>query len=652
MVISCILGGLGNQLHAYACGYSVAKYLGQELVLDVSDYVNLGYFRPYGLDKLQIGSRRKLVYPPVSTDFLAPTCVPKELKERGFRIIKHEDYPTRAELLEAVKGAENVYLLGYGGLKYCTPEERKELQNQFQLKAPSPAVAQFKEMIRSEYSVAVHLRRTDFLNLSLRIDDAYYQAGIAYVKMFYPDAHFYFFSDDIPYAKKHFGPCRNYHYVHLLGGMDADLDEFFCISACNGRILTRQSTFSSWATTLSQSKNQINICQEYQEQGEDGQHLIYLNQAAIDTLSGQYRAEERSAGPLPAVNDAVFQLLSEERNDEAIEAIDRASLDSYDLSESDIKELTIFKAIALAQKGGSGLPAALRTFYWQMQTENEDPVFHANYFRALYQSGLTSESAIHAALANRFGDTEDYQAYFAQTDPFARKLYRLLLSKPARHFIFIPIEGWSFYTTYVKTLAVLLTRMGQKVTFLQPKKITVEEETDAEAAVKYAVQQARPCSTSTVYRCHIDEVPSIFKKGKNGETSMFHELVRQCAKRFDMPAAAVVSNPIVFLEPTVPGVQYIVPDIFDPLNRERFILEENNFPLQKYVQFMAGMCSTMFLSGSAFKTVKEITRNKIRPAYPAWEGPAYQISDIELDFSSNYIASEQMLRNAAALLEA
>lgn len=441
MVITQILGGLGNQLSAYACGYSIAKYLGQELVLDVSDYTHKGYIRPYCLDKLQIGVHRKLIYPPASIDFMDESCIPKELKDDGLRIVKHEDYKTREELLAAVEGAENVYLLGYGGMHYCTPEEQKEVINQFQLKKHSTAVEQFKERIHQEYSVAVHLRRTDFVKLcGIQTPDTYYQAAITYVKIFYPDAHFYFFSDDIEYAKKQFGSCKNYHYVHILGGMDADLDEFFCISACNGRILTRQSSFSAWATKLSRNKNQINICQEYESRDWEDNGQIYLNQAAIGILSSHYHAETshtKKESCLSHVNDFVFQLVSKERNDEAIEQIDQVSLDSYSLTEADTQELTVFKTIALAQKADGLLPA-LRTFYMQMQTEYENPIFHANYFRALYQSNCIIESAIHAALANRFGDSENYQDYFAHITPFGQKLYQLLRYCPVRHFIFVP----------------------------------------------------------------------------------------------------------------------------------------------------------------------------------------------------------------------
>lgn len=651
MVIVEILGGLGNQLSAYACGYSIAKHLGQELVLDVSDYTYRGYFRPYCLDKLKIGSHRKLVYPPFSPNFMDEAGIPPELRNKGLRILKHEDYPTRKELLNAAEDAENIYLLGYGGLHYCTPEDQIEIKEQFQLKEPSSAVEQFTEKIRPEFSVAVHLRRTDFVALGCASSLAYYQAAITYLKIFHPDAHFYFFSDDIDYAKEQFGPCTNYHYVHLLGGMDSDLDEFFCISACNARILTRQSSFSAWATKLSQDERRLNLCQEYENPESLSPDQIYLNQTAIDTLSAHYQAEKSDPAESSlavSVNDTVFQLVAGERNDEAVKAIDRACIDSYGLSEANTQELTVFRGIALAQKGEAGLPAALRTFYRQMQTEYENPAFHANYFRALYQSGYIAESAIHAALANRFGDQEDYQPYFAQMDPFGQKLYQLLQNSPVRHFIFIPVEGWSFYITYVKSLAALLARMGQKVSFFQMTNQVVKGNDDTSIA---KAMLANVSAADSVYKYHIDMIPSCLRADGGQNRFLLYELVRQCAGRFDMPAVVVASHPNVFSDRKVAGVKYVTPDIFDPLNRERMILEGSGIRMEDYINHMASRSDVVFLSGPGLSSAKKKFGKKIRPAVPTWEGPSYQILESELDITPNYISSEQMIQNAAALLE-
>lgn len=647
MVISQIMGGFGNQLGEYACGYSLAKYLGQELVLDVSDYVCRGYFRPYCLDKLQIGRHRKLAYPPVSLKFMEAECIPKELlSDYGLRIINLSEVETREELLTAVKGAQNIYLMGYGGIHYCTNADRDELRAKYRMKTPSTAVEQFKKRIREEYSVAVHLRRTDFVTLKCQTSTDYFRAAITYVRIFYPDAHFYFFSDDIGYAKEQFGACPNYHYVHLLGGMDADLDEFFCISACDGRILSTDSTFSAWASELNQKKGKLEIWKE----ALWGENYIRLNEAAIERLCGQYRPERM---PLVrtetgAAINAAFDLVSQERNEQAIEVIEKVSFDSYGFSEEDIRKLTAVKEIALAQKGEEGLPVALRSFYDQMQWEYEDPAFHADYFRALYQTGRWTESAIHAALANGFGDLEDYQEYFEEMEAmsFASELYRFLKNNPARHFIFILGDGWNYYVTYVKSLAVLLARMGQKVTFLQPSEMLIEIE-DKEVQIARVLLRHREF-VDVNYRYHMDKVLTpFFDPDQKGVLKLFQELVRQCAAGTDLRTVVVTTLPAVFLNSKIEGIQYVVPDICDPLNCERMYFEEE---LANYVVYMAEQADAIFLSGPVYETIRRLYGSKVHRAFPVWDSEKYQFFDREIDFTPNYIHSEEMIRNAAKFL--
>ena len=53
MIIVGIIGGLGNQLFCYACGYATAKRVGAKLMLDTSILDN-DTLRDYELDKLGI----------------------------------------------------------------------------------------------------------------------------------------------------------------------------------------------------------------------------------------------------------------------------------------------------------------------------------------------------------------------------------------------------------------------------------------------------------------------------------------------------------------------------------------------------------------------------------------------------------------------
>lgn len=475
VVITKILGGFGNQLNAFAWGYSLARYTGQELVLDISDYVQKGYVRPYALDKLQIGDYRKLTYPDASADFLGESCIPEKILEQGFRIITQEKVKTREELLAAAEGAQNIYLLGYGGIQYTSEKECMELVGRFQLKEQSSAVEQFRARIAGEYSVAVHIRRTDFVDLNAQTSKEFFQAAIVYIRLFYPQAQFYFFSDDIAYAKGEFGRRENYHYVRLLGGADADLDEFFCMASCNSRILSSGSTFSFWASRLSQSENKMDLEMRNGNNTEQMGGMVYLNKAAVENLSKQYQLTEQCAGQAlfddSQMEDIVYRLVEGGHNDEAISAIDNVCMDISLISDRTMRYLSDLKAVALAQKGREMAAAAQRHFYDKMQSDYKDSYFHGNYFRTLYYADHVWESAIHAAMANRYGDTEDYGAYFEEkrNTILPAELYRQIKSSVPRHYIFVPIEGWSYYISYVKTIAVLLARMGQRVTFFPEK---------------------------------------------------------------------------------------------------------------------------------------------------------------------------------------
>lgn len=650
MVIIKIMGGLGNQLSIYARGYSLARYLKQELVLDISDYMQRGYFRPYVLDKLKIGKHRKLMYPPAAEDFDGFVNLPQIIQDKSVRLITDELAGNREKLLQEADGAQNVYLLGYGGRQYCTLEELERLCTQFQLKEPSSAVEMFKKRIENEYSVAVHIRRTDFVELNMQDSQRYFCAAITYIRSFHPEAQFYFFSDDIAYVKETFGNCAGYHYVQLLGGMDADLDEFFCISSCTCRILSHKSSFSSWASVLNRCENKLDISRAEDNGISVSEKTIYLTSAAVETFSAWYRPEEKKgeAESPDVTEETAYRLVAEGQNEKAISIIDRACMDSYTLTERRIQELSDLKAIALAQGGKSFSAAALRTFYQQMQTRMEDPVFHANFFLTLYHSGRILESAIHAALANRYGDQEDYTEYFqseASLDLLPLELYCHLKDSAVRHFIFVPVEGWNYYIGYVKTIAVLLARMGQKVTFFSESgtvRIPEGRSADDKEVARIAFERSREADHT--YRYHLQLLPVIVRFDENGHKVMFDETLRQCVDCSEMPTIVVASNPGILTWPKIKNVRYVIPDICDPLNPEKYTGGIDD--IKDYVSSMLEYADDVFLSGSLFEEFKARYPKKLHEAFPGWVGGKHAFLDTELDFTENYISSESMIRNA------
>lgn len=655
MVIIRVMGGLGNQLSIYARGYSLASYLKQELVLDVSDYMLKGYFRPYVLDKLKIGKHRKLIYPSSSVDFTQMKNFSQLVWDKNIKIITDESAGTREELLQEAAGAQNVYLLGYGGRQYCTLEELEKLCTQFQLKEPSSAVEMFQKRIEGEYSVAVHIRRTDFVELNMQDSQRYFCAAITYIRFFHPEAQFYFFSDDIEYAKKTFGNYAGYHYVQLLGGMDADLDEFFCISSCTCRILSHKSSFGSWASVLNRCENKLDISRAENNRISVSEKTIYLTSAAVGAFSSCYRSVEKKGIPESSdeTEEAAYRLVAEGQNEKAVSAIDCACMDSYMLTDRRIQVLSDLKAIAFAQNGEISSSAAVRNFYQQMQTRMEDPAFHANFFLTLYHSGHILESAIHAALANRYGDEEDYTEYFqskASLDLLPLELYRHLKGSAVQHFIFVPVEGWNYYIGYVKTIAVLLARMGQKVTFFSESgTVQIPEGMRADDREVACVAFERSREADHTYHFHLQLLPVIVRLDENGSKVMFGETLRQCVYRSEMPSTVVASSPGILTWPKIKNVRYVIPDICDPLNPERYTGGIDD--VKAYVSAMLEYADDVFLSGSLFDEFKRLYPQKVHKAYSTWNGGSHAFLDAELDFTANYISTECMIRNAFEILK-
>lgn len=113
----------------------------------------------------------------------------------------------------------------------------------FNQDAVSEATKLFLEDIQSRQgSVAVHIRRGDFVDANMALEDAYYYKAIDVMKKYVLDPIFYVFSDDMEYAKKMNIP--NAVYVDCNKGENAWQD-MFLISSCRHQIIAN-SSFSWW----------------------------------------------------------------------------------------------------------------------------------------------------------------------------------------------------------------------------------------------------------------------------------------------------------------------------------------------------------------------------------------------------------------------
>ena len=276
MVIIQVAGGLGNQLQQYAL-YRKFVRLGVEARLDLSwfDKVHTAEKEwTRGKDIIPVVTRRELELRYFDR-LVFETCT-KEEKETligadnilgklrrkllPFTIHKFEESKMyHPELLEF----ENMYLTGYFACEKYYADILYDLREKIQFPPSSnPLNREMADRMRNKNSVSVHVRRGDYLNpenvtmFGNICTDAYYQNAIDFVKRVIPDAHFYFFSDDVSYVKKRF-PGDDYTIVDINHGRDSFYD-MWLMSNCKHNICAN-STFSFWGARLNPNENKIMI---------------------------------------------------------------------------------------------------------------------------------------------------------------------------------------------------------------------------------------------------------------------------------------------------------------------------------------------------------------------------------------------------------
>lgn len=274
MITVRLKGGLGNQLFQYATAYSLARRLEQNLQLDISFFPRQT-LRGYKLDKFNIefsevaGETSKRLS---KIELIKSRYLNKLLRVSNIDMIhikKDEVYflETGSKMMNHFFDLDykNIYLDGYYQSELYFSDYRNDILRQF-----TPNYEQDEKylsvlrQIQRKNSVAIHVRRGDFLN-SRRdpnpriylLDDDYYRRAITYMNSKIENPTYFWFSDDIEWVRGNFGNRDNYYFVSL-ATPNADIDEMLLMSKCNN-IISANSTFSWWAAWLNTNINAIKI---------------------------------------------------------------------------------------------------------------------------------------------------------------------------------------------------------------------------------------------------------------------------------------------------------------------------------------------------------------------------------------------------------
>lgn len=276
MIIVRLWGGLGNQLFQYAYAYAAAERNHSELCLDTSYYSENKNMpehaaRPKIFD-LPISERNTQIPDSVKKSIailhgrninrLIRIPPKSKLKIGSYTYIKESRFRYQPWLREVDK--PDVYFDGYWQCEKYFEDFRSQLQEQFVPTQVSASHDRWLAEIDHCNSVAIHIRRGDYVNnhnpfsnLYL-LESPYFQESIRYIKEHVDNPVFYIFTNDVAWVKEALPHWNIQARVVSQDRTLSDLDEFSLMKHCCHQIISN-STFSWWPAWLNDRKEKIVI---------------------------------------------------------------------------------------------------------------------------------------------------------------------------------------------------------------------------------------------------------------------------------------------------------------------------------------------------------------------------------------------------------
>jgi hypothetical protein len=225
VVTAELVGGLGNQCFIYATARALSLRLNTDLKLNVSR-VDSDPIRDYGLGCFK-GVTAPIVW------------------ESKGRIIEHWGMEYKPALLEGIEG--DVTLRGYWQSEKYFKDCEKQIQEDFQFTRISSVADITSLVMKSPYSVSIHIRRGDYLTEATQkvmgiLSEDYYMAATNYIQERVSPSVLFVFSDDSEHAETQF-KCSP-----VVSGLK-DYEDMWLMSRSKHHVIAN-SSFSWWGSWL------------------------------------------------------------------------------------------------------------------------------------------------------------------------------------------------------------------------------------------------------------------------------------------------------------------------------------------------------------------------------------------------------------------
>ncbi|MCM1123764.1 MAG: alpha-1,2-fucosyltransferase [Eubacterium sp.] len=275
MLIVRAMGGLGNQLQQYAL-YRKLEHIGRDVRLDTSWFHNAAFQETMVAErKLELDYFQSLAYRTASESEIRSLLGRMwEEPESAAGKIKRKLFPSASPSFEEsdlyheqVFAMDDKYLVGYWACEKYYADILDILRTELVFPPCADDGLEQKnreaaQQMEETCSVSVHIRRGDYLDERNRelfggiCTEAYYGKAIKYIRERFPDAQFFIFSDDVPYAREHYRG-EGYRIIDWNHGADSFYD-MMLMSRCKHNICAN-STFSFWGARLNPNGGKVMI---------------------------------------------------------------------------------------------------------------------------------------------------------------------------------------------------------------------------------------------------------------------------------------------------------------------------------------------------------------------------------------------------------
>lgn len=267
MIISQIIGGLGNQMFQLACGLSVAKNANTLLKLDVSAFNNYKLHHGFELNNVFSGE-----FEIASTEEISEIMGVKKYPMARKVLRKLNKGNTKSNYViepsfeywpDITLVRNSTYLEGYWQSEKYFQGESSLIREKFTFKGDLKNLNEkiYNDMLIKN-SVSLHIRRGDYISNKKNMNIynvcslEYYKDAIHHIEKHIPNPVYYVFSDDIAWAKQNL-KSKPFVFVDHNHSNNSYLD-MQLMSICKHNIIAN-SSFSWWGAWLNKNSSKIVI---------------------------------------------------------------------------------------------------------------------------------------------------------------------------------------------------------------------------------------------------------------------------------------------------------------------------------------------------------------------------------------------------------